>query len=394
MPVLVIKEEERRNIKIKNNPPRLITPKMRGYGESGEKASATANGSECLDANRNQAAADRQADPRPQTLPIYPITKSDKTVADLVDIGAYLTNPAFDRAVMPSILERASKAGVKYIVVLGVNLSSSRSALKLCDEFDGKYSGVQLRCVVGVGPTHATSTICKTDSEGQYLFGGPTFYRQLEELIYTKLGRKYVVGIGECGLDYSGTKNNETERVSQRKVLRKQMELAEKLGLPVVLRTREAYPDLVTVIKPYLAKVKCVVGSYDGPIKPLNELLEAGVYIGLNGGCTNRKGFDLNIMNETPWNRCMVGSAAPFQVPRNIKIVRRDKYLNNEPCSISFVVKRLAELDDQSYEAAAAYTSKAAMKFFGLGQVGKTTENGERGSEDSQDPAALVYRSL
>ena len=208
----------------------------------------------------------------------------------------------------------------------------------------------------------------------------------MEELIYTKLERKYVVGIGECGLDYSGTKDNETEPVSQRKVLQKQIELAEKLGLPVVLVAREPYGDLVTVIKPYLGKVKCVVGSYDGPIKPLKELFEAGVYIGLNGACTHRRRFNLNIMNETPWNRCMVGSAAPYQVPRNIKNARLGRPLKNEPSSISFVVKRLAELDDQSYEAAAGYTSRAAMKFFGLGQVAKKTENGEEHSEESKDP--------
>ena len=386
MPVLTVKEEQRLTSKTSCDQAYVDFFQDEGYGDNEKKASATANGTYTPDVNGKRAAANGKPQPHPQTLPIYTIRKSDKTVADLVDIGAYLTNPAFDKAEIPSILERASKAGVKFIVILGVNLSSSRYALKLCDEFEGKHSGVQLRCVVGVSPMHAKTTVCRTDSEGKYLFGGPTFHRQLEELIHTKLGRKYVVGIGECGLDYSGKKDNGTERLNQRKVLRKQIEVAEKLGLPVVLRAREAYADLVTVIKPYLGKVKCVLASYDGPIKPLKELVEAGVYIGLNSACTKGKGFNLDILYEIPWNRCMVGSAAPYLPPRNIKNVRRHQPLKNEPSSISFVVKILAELDDQSYEVTAGYTSQAAMKFFGLGQVARMTENGVEHSEDSKDP--------
>jgi hypothetical protein len=90
-------------------------------------------------------------------------------------------------------------------------------------------------------------------------------------------------------------------------------------------------------------------------------------------------------VQEVDWDKCMVGSASPvaWLVPWNIKtLVWKDgPPIRNEPLTLGFVLKRLAELSQEKYLKAARETSVTAMGFFGLEK--DTDEGSESAAEES-----------
>jgi TatD DNase family protein len=215
-------------------------------------------------------------------LPLSPIVSQDGKRVPLIDIGANLASNKYKKANIPEILKRSALAGVTHIIITGTSYVSSRKALELCEEFDGT-GGVVLRCTVGIHPHDATRTM---DPDKPY---SKTFEHSLENLIRSDLGKRYCVAVGECGLDYD---RKFSKKEDQKVVFRKQLCLAQKLGKPVFLHSRAAHKDFLEMLKPFLSTIKAVAHCHTDPtVAHLQELLQAGVYIGLTGmACDERKG--------------------------------------------------------------------------------------------------------
>ena len=124
------------------------------------------------------------------------------------------------------------------------NFNLSRRAVDLCDEYDGKHS-VRLRCTVAL--VHEVPRALENEKRWGTGLRWPNFDDLLERLVKEERSRKYVVGIGEWGLNFSAPNANarrtntdpKVERTIQREVLKNQLQLAEKLALPVVLQAVE-----------------------------------------------------------------------------------------------------------------------------------------------------------
>jgi TatD DNase family protein len=199
---------------------------------------------------------------------------------DLIDIGANLTHDSFadDR---DEVIERASDAGVKRIILTGSSEQASRDAAALADSMPGT-----MYATTGVHPHHASEY---SDS----------VHDTLSELV----SRDSVVAVGECGLDYF---RNFSPPEDQRDAFRRQLEIAAETGLPLFLHQRDAHADFIEILKPAMGNLsRAVAHCFTGGAEELSACLDLGLYIGITGWvCDERRGQNLiNIVGQIPLDR-------------------------------------------------------------------------------------------
>ena len=173
------------------------------------------------------------------------------------------------------------------------------------------------------------------------------------------------MAVGECGLDFTSKPLNE---LHQKQIFRKQLELARKHDLPVLVYTRGSYQDFCGILKPYLTWIKALVHGYADPsLKNLRELVQKGVYIGLTGTvCDDREEqFNKNLVPAIPLDKLMIETDSPYRFPRNVPGHWGNSF--NEPCLLPFIIRKVTRLrQDCSEKELALSTTEVAKEFFKL----------------------------
>ena len=237
-------------------------------------------------------------------------------------------------------------------------------------------------------------------------------------------GRDHLVAFGEFGLDYD--RLHYCSKAIQRHSFAAQLKVAATLEpqLPLFLHSRAAHADFVGLLKsafgPQLEKLQKggVVHSFTGTIEEAQELMDLGLYIGINGcsfktaeNCEVVKAIHLDkMMIETdgPWcevrpshegYKYLIEKKEPVQngaapeakpqpqqkpkknqkkepeVPDRFKVVKKEKWEEgamikgrNEPCSIERIAKIVAGIQGVSLEEVCETTWRNTVKVFGLGE--------------------------
>ena len=252
---------------------------------------------------------------------------------------------------LPDVVARAKAAGVSSIVLATSNVPDSRTAVELALEH-GLY------CTVGIHP-HDASTFDQDSRE------------ELEQLVRyadrqaEELGRdKVVVAIGEICLDYH---NDYSPRDVQRRVFSEQMELAAKLGLPLVFHVREAFQDFFTLIEEakndqlFLQEDPGVVHCYSGSVEFAERLLPFGFLFGFDGPLTFKNAkTPVAVAKHLPLERLVIETDAPYLTP----VPHRGK--RNEPAFIPYIGEKMAEIRQIATEEVARITTENAIRLFRL----------------------------
>ncbi|HSX35671.1 MAG TPA: TatD family hydrolase [Patescibacteria group bacterium] len=166
-----------------------------------------------------------------------------------------------------------------------------------------------------------------------------------------------IVAIGECGLDYF---YNHSPKEAQIKVLRFQLELAQKHNLPMTFHIREAFEDFWPIFDEYQG-IHGVVHSFTATQKELDEALSRGLYIALNGIATFTKHVkQIEAAKAVPLNRLLLETDAPFLTPQPLRANIC------EPKHVRVTAEFLAELRGETLERLAEATTKNARTLFGL----------------------------
>ncbi len=248
----------------------------------------------------------------------------------LFDTHTHVNFPQFD-ADRDTILENAQQQQL-WMTNVGCDFSSSKSAVELAARFEkGVYA------TIGQHPT---------DSQEEFNED------QFAELITDK-----VVAIGECGLDYYHEKDP-AGRKQQAAEFIKQIHFAEKQGLPLVIHCRDAYEDLIQIMKSEhqgLANIHSFTDSWD----TAKKFLDMNYYIALNAILIFDKTEQLfEVAKNLPSDRILIETDAPFLSPMRGK--------RNEPAFVSEVVKKIAEVRGENIEQVAEYTFNNALKFYNI----------------------------
>jgi TatD DNase family protein len=168
-----------------------------------------------------------------------------------------------------------------------------------------------------------------------------------------------VVAIGECGLDYFRSGGSDEEKVAQKDRLLKQIELAEKVGKPLIIHCRNAHDDMLAILKEKKVSVPVAIHFFTGSGELAQKYLNLGCYLSFPGPITYTDMYDDSI-RVAPLDKILSETDSPFAAP----VPHRGQ--RNEPAYVADVVKKIAALKGLDLEEVSAAIVKNAQKVFGL----------------------------
>ena len=252
----------------------------------------------------------------------------------IIDTHAHINSEQFDQD-RPDVVARALAAGVGAIINMGDTMESSKACLALSREFDCCYAGV------GVHPEEAF----------------PMTDKDLAQLAQWAKDQK-VVAVGEIGLDYYWEKDHD-KRPLQRDIFIKQLDLARQLALPVCIHNREAHGDTLEIIKKEGKGIQGVMHCFSGSMEMARELVKMGWYIGVDGPLTFKNAAKLpEIIKEIPLEYILAETDCPYMAPTPMRGKR------NEPAYVKYVVEKIAEFRNESFEKIAMQTTRNAKNLY------------------------------
>ena len=168
-----------------------------------------------------------------------------------------------------------------------------------------------------------------------------------------------IYAIGEIGMDCYWSKEFIKE---QQEALRIQLELADRLNLPVIIHSRESTELIINVLKEcrHLA-MKGVFHAYSGSRETFEEISRLGDwYIGIGGVLTYKKAGIAETVKQIPLDRILLETDSPYLTPVPFRGKR------NESSYIPHIAAKLAELTGREIEEVAEITTRNAEKLFGI----------------------------
>lgn len=254
----------------------------------------------------------------------------------LIDTHCHLTHNKL-KALVQNVIKRADEAGVMYVICAAGDLEESQQAQTMAHRFSRVY------CMAGVHPHEAQN------APGGYL-------QKLEDLAANPKN----VAIGEIGLDYH---YNFSPPETQRKVFTEQLELAKRLASKIVVHTREAFADTLSILQNSgVSGDKLVFHSCTEDPQNVRKLLDLGAMISFSGIVTFRSTESLRQAAATvPDDRLLIETDAPYLSPEPVR-----KMHVNEPANVVHVAECLASVRNQSLEKLAEITTANARRFFGI----------------------------
>ncbi|MEO7043244.1 MAG: TatD family hydrolase [Gemmatimonadaceae bacterium] len=206
------------------------------------------------------------------------------------DSHAHLADQAFDGD-REAVIGRARNAGAEGIVCIGASIEQALDSARIAETHPGFVS-----FTAGIHP-HDAATFNPRDDL-------PALERLLDS---------GAVAVGECGLDYH---YDNSPRDQQRRAFAMQLELAKRYARPVVVHTRDADEDTISMVRE--AGNEGVVGvlhCYTGGIELARVALDADWYVSFSGIVTFRNWAGDDVIRAIPDNRILIESDAPYLAP-------------------------------------------------------------------------------
>jgi TatD DNase family protein len=232
--------------------------------------------------------------------------------------------------VLGSMLE----GGVSLILNSGSSMRSSKFSLELADKFPFIYASV------GIHPHDAKSMTDNTVFELERLLAHPK-----------------AVACGEMGLDYH---YDFSPRDVQRKSFREQLELARRLGKPVIIHEREALSDTLDIIRDY-SDLTGVFHCFSGSWETAKIILDMGWYLSFTGVITFKNARRaLEVLEKMPADRLMLETDCPYMAPEPLRGRRNTSLL------LPYIAEKVAQVRGISAEEVAANTKENGKRFFAI----------------------------
>lgn len=245
------------------------------------------------------------------------------------------------------VIRRAQDAGVVRIVNPGTDLATSRASIELAEKYEMIYAAV------GFHPHDAS----KADDAS------------LQE-IETLSRHPKVVAIGEIGLDYH---YNYSPPEKQREVFARQLGIANRRNLPIIIHSREAEPDTLRIVgeisllnsSPSIAQRRGVFHCFPGDATMARKVIGWGFYISIPGPVTfpvkpNKPNSMADVVAEIPMRHMLLETDSPYLTP----VPHRGK--RNEPSNIPIIAAKIAEVKELSVDEIARESSAAVQRLFNI----------------------------
>lgn len=251
----------------------------------------------------------------------------------IFETHAHYDDEAFDED-RDRLLNSLNKAGIEYVVNVGAGIETTKKTLELTRRYPFVYGAV------GVHP----SETAELNEEN---------FKWLEEVAK----EPKVVAIGEIGLDYYW---DTPERQIQKEWFIKQMELALKLKLPVIIHSRDAAADTYDLIKEVnLQQVGGVIHCFSYGKEMAKNYLDMGFYLGIGGVVTFKNAKKLKeVVEYAPLSQLVLETDCPYLAPEPNRGKR------NSSLNLTYIAEEIARLKGITYEEVISTTSENAKKMY------------------------------
>jgi TatD DNase family protein len=248
----------------------------------------------------------------------------------LIDSHCHLDSTEFD-ADRDETIQRALAAGVEHMLNIGTGNGPPdlEAGVRLADKYPAFFA------TVGIHPHDAAKA-------------GPGDYRRIADL----LAHPKVIAVGEIGLDYH---YDFSPREAQKSAFIEQMSIAAPAGKPIVIHTREAWQDTVTLLEKYWTPhgIGGIMHCFSGGPEEAQRALELGFYLSFGGILTFPKAAQVHAAAKAaPRDRILLETDAPYLAP----VPKRGK--RNEPALMVHTARKLADLRGESFEDVCRVTSE------------------------------------
>ncbi len=230
------------------------------------------------------------------------------------------------------VLEQSKNVGISRVINNGCSHKSNQEILELIEKYPNMYGAL------GIHPEVVD-----------------TYQEQELDFIIKHLNNSKVIAIGEIGLDYHYTKENKDKQIM---LFSKQLEIAEKYNLPVIIHSRDATEDTIETLKKY--HVRGVIHSFSGSLETAKIYLKMGFALGVNGVITFKNAKLKDVIKEIDLKYLLLETDSPYLTPEPF----RGK--TNYPGNVSIIADFICNLNDISREELAFITNQNIKRIFDI----------------------------
>ena len=252
----------------------------------------------------------------------------------IIDTHAHYDDEQFDTD-RDELLKSMHDGGIGLIVNAASTLESWGKIQRLTEEYPFVYGAV------GIHPDEAGTLTEEHMSEMERL-----------------LDLEKIVAVGEIGLDYYW--DNESHDV-QKKWFIRQLELAKRKDMPVIIHSREAAADTMEIMRGYASGMRAVIHCYSYSVEMAREYVKMGYYIGIGGVVTFKNAKKLvNVVKEIPLTSIVLETDCPYLAP----VPYRGK--RNSSLYLPYVAEKIAEIKGVNIEEVVRQTEENSRMLYDL----------------------------
>ncbi len=253
----------------------------------------------------------------------------------LFDTHAHYTDERF--LAEETLVDELFMSDISHILTVATGIEDGYQCIALAEKHEHMYASS------GIHP-HETAKIAHID--------------EAMCAIEKQLAHEKVVALGEIGLDYY---YDFSDKESQMRLFRAQMELAEKTGKPVIIHDREAHGDVMDMIRAFKGRVRGVIHSCSCSAEQVKEYAKMDWYISFSGVITFKNASKtLDSLLATPIEKLLFETDCPYLAP----VPKRGK--TNHSGYLHYTAEKAAELLSMDYEALCKTEVENAKALFGL----------------------------
>lgn len=223
----------------------------------------------------------------------------------------------------------AERNNVKKVIISGCDKKSIREGLEIIKRYPNVYM------TIGYHPDEVDEITNEDIIE-------------LENIINNN---ERIVGIGEIGLDYY---HNDDNKDIQKEYFIKQIELAIKLNLPIVVHTRDAIQDTYDILKEY--DLKGTIHCFTGSLECANLYIKLGYLLGIGGVSTYKNTNLVEVLKNVDISHIVFETDSPYLTPEPIRTEV------NSPKNISIICDNLCKIKNLSREDVIYKTTENVIK--------------------------------
>ena len=231
------------------------------------------------------------------------------------------------------ILLNAKKNDITKLLTIGTSLESSIKVLDIINKYSNVYGAI------GIHPNSTTGNLEKLDG-----------------ILALKNNNKKVIAFGETGLDYFYKRSEKNDQIF---AFEKHIEFSIAENVPVIIHTRDADDDTISIIKKYYKKTNFLIHCFTGTLDFAKKLLDLNCIISFSGIITFKKSNNLrDVVKYVPLEKMLIETDSPYLSPDPF----RGK--SNEPANVKIVAETIASIKQISFGEVASSTTANFKKFF------------------------------